>query len=108
MQSLFVYGTLRLGQPNAHVMEGIGGTWLQGYILGHLENSGWGAALGSPGIRLSSQGDQVGGYVFQSENLASHWSALDEFEGAEYERTNVTVYLENGDSMKSQVYVLKP
>ncbi len=25
MQHLFVYGTLRLGQPNAHVMEAIGG-----------------------------------------------------------------------------------
>lgn len=40
MQHLFVYGTLRLGQPNAHVMEAIGGTWQKGYVLGELINEG--------------------------------------------------------------------
>lgn len=43
--SLFVYGTLRLGQPNAHVMERIGGEWLKGTVLGELEQRGWGAHL---------------------------------------------------------------
>lgn len=107
MQHLFVYGTLRLGQPNAHVMEAIGGTWQKGYVLGALINEGWGAAMGSPGIRLSSQKDQVHGYVFSSVHLEQHWAALDEFEGAEYERVNVMVMLENGESMHSQIYALK-
>ena len=106
MQSLFVYGTLRLGEPNAHVMERIGGTWCQGYILGQLENSGWGAALGSPGIRLKDDGSVVHGYVFISEHLEDHWAYLDEFEGAEYHRQAVTVYLQDGKVMQSQVYAL--
>lgn len=106
IQSLFVYGTLRLGEPNAHVMERIGGTWFKGYILGNLENSGWGAALGSPGIRLKDNGNPVQGYVFISEHLEDHWADLDEFEGAEYRRQAVTVYLQDGKVMQSQVYAL--
>ena len=106
MQSLFVYGTLRLGEPNAHVMERIGGTWFKGYILGNLENSGWGAALGSPGIRLKDEGNPVQGYVFISEHLEDHGEYLDEFEGVEYHRQAVTVYLEDGKVMQSQVYAL--
>ncbi len=41
-QSLFVYGTLRLGQPNVHVMERIGGEWKKGVVWGELEHKGWG------------------------------------------------------------------
>lgn len=107
MQSLFVYGTLRPNQPNAHVMEVIGGTWQAGYIKGHLEQRGWGAELGSPGIQLSDDGESVQGYVFLSESLSQHWDALDEFEGEEYQRVPVRVYLENGKTMKSMVYTLK-
>ena len=107
IQSLFVYGTLRLGQPNANVMERIGGVWKKGAVWGELEHKGWGAAMGSPGIRLSKAGQAIEGYVFISENLAAHWAALDEFEGAEYERVNVMVMLENGETMRSQIYALK-
>lgn len=105
--SLFVYGTLRLGQPNAHVMERIGGEWLKGTVLGELEQRGWGAALGSPGIRLSEHGQVIEGYVFVSEHLAEHWAALDEFEGEEYERVAVDVRLESGEIMHSEIYALK-
>ena len=45
MHSLFVYGTLRPQQPNAHVMERIGGSWTAAYILGHLQQRGWGLNL---------------------------------------------------------------
>ncbi|MGI4199102.1 gamma-glutamylcyclotransferase family protein, partial [Klebsiella pneumoniae] len=30
MESLFVYGTLGPGRPNAHILENIGGTWQEG------------------------------------------------------------------------------
>lgn len=107
MQSLFVYGTLRPQQPNAHVLEKIGGTWLAGYILGHLHQCGWGAELGSPGIQLSEHGERVEGFIFLSENLATHWDDLDAFEGEEYQRSPVTVYLENAEQCQSVVYALK-
>lgn len=35
MHSLFVYGTLGPGRPNAHIMENIGGSWQPGYVLGN-------------------------------------------------------------------------
>lgn len=61
MHSLFVYGTLCPQQPNAHVMEGIGGSWKADYICGHLQQRGWSAELGSPGIQLSDLGETVPG-----------------------------------------------
>lgn len=38
MHSLFVYGTLRPQQPNAPVMERIGGSWKAGYIRGYCSS----------------------------------------------------------------------
>jgi AIG2-like family. len=46
----------------------------------------------------------IEGYVFISENLAAHWAALDEFEGAEYQRVAVDVQLEGGEWMQSEIY----
>ncbi|MBC3263460.1 gamma-glutamylcyclotransferase, partial [Salmonella enterica subsp. enterica serovar Javiana] len=52
MESLFVYGTLGPGRPNAHVLEKIGGSWTEGHVGGSLLNKGWGAEMGFPGIVL--------------------------------------------------------
>ena len=50
MESLFVYGTLGPGRPNAHILENIGGTWQEGHVGGSLLEKGWGAKMGYPGI----------------------------------------------------------
>ena len=42
MESLFVYGTLGPGRPNAHILENIGGTWQEGHVGGSLLEKGWG------------------------------------------------------------------
>ena len=63
--------------------------------------------MGSPGIQLSDSGQPVEGYMFISENLVQHWSELDAFEGEEYQRLPVTVYLGNGEQLESVVYALK-
>jgi gamma-glutamylcyclotransferase (GGCT)/AIG2-like uncharacterized protein YtfP len=55
---------------------------------------------------LKDDGNPVQGYVFISEHLEDHWEYLDEFEGVEYHRQAVTVYLEDGKVMQSQVYAL--
>lgn len=52
MESLFVYGTLGLGRPNAHILENIGGTWQEGHVGGSLLAKGWGAEMGYPGDLL--------------------------------------------------------
>ena len=107
MHSLFVYGTLGPGRPNAHFMEIIGGSWQQGYVRGNLREAGWGAAMGFPGIELTAEGTQVNGFVFSSDNLSAHWSMLDEFEGEGYQRVPVEVVLQDGSTLISEIYALK-
>ncbi|MDP1369653.1 gamma-glutamylcyclotransferase family protein [Acinetobacter lwoffii] len=46
-------------------------------------------------------------HVFISENLPKYWNELDVFEGDEYQRIPVKVYLENGQMVESLVYALK-
>lgn len=70
-------------------------------------NSVAGAEFGSPGIQLSDSGETVQGYVFISEHLPQYWEELDAFEGDEYQRIPVKVYLENGEMIESLVYALK-
>ncbi|MBS0970711.1 gamma-glutamylcyclotransferase [Chimaeribacter arupi] len=107
MESLFVYGTLGPGRPNAHILENIGGSWEQGHVVGSLQEKGWGAQMGYPGIVLDDSGNRVNGFLFSSENLSHHWQTLDEFEGHEYERVPVDVVTENGLTVKSWLYMLK-
>ena len=106
MDRLFVYGTLAPGEPNAHIMEPMKGTWLPGKIRGTLYPGGWGAALGYPGIVLDSEGDVVSGQVFTSSDLPAHWQRLDEFEGAGYVRSKVLVMLNDETQVSAYVYTL--
>lgn len=107
MESLFVYGTLGPGRPNAHILEKIGGTWREGHVAGSLINKGWGAEMGYPGIILDNSGNRVQGFLFISENLQRHWQVLDEFEGTQYERVPVKVTKDNGETVSSCIYMLK-
>jgi gamma-glutamylcyclotransferase (GGCT)/AIG2-like uncharacterized protein YtfP len=50
MNALFVYGTLRPGHSNAHILENIGGEWLAGFVSGTFYERGWGAAADFPGL----------------------------------------------------------
>lgn len=107
MESLFVYGTLGPGRPNAHILENIGGTWQEGHVGGSLLAKGWGAEMGYPGIVLGESGNRVKGFLFTSENLHHHWHILDEFEGYEYERVPVEVTIITGQTVHSCIYMLK-
>ncbi|SAV16513.1 gamma-glutamylcyclotransferase family protein [Klebsiella pneumoniae] len=107
MESLFVYGTLGPGRPNAHILENIGGFWQEGHVGGSLVHKGWGADMGFPGIVLDNSGNRVNGFLFMSENLHSQWHILDDFEGEEYQRVPVDVTTEKGEIVKSCIYMLK-
>ncbi|HGE8334278.1 TPA: gamma-glutamylcyclotransferase family protein [Serratia marcescens] len=107
MQSLFVYGTLGPGRPNAHIMETIGGSWEEGSVGGSLLNEGWGAEMGYPGIVLDNSGNRVKGFLFRSANLVNHWPTLDAFEGEGYERIAVSVTTAGGETVDSFIYMLK-
>jgi gamma-glutamylcyclotransferase (GGCT)/AIG2-like uncharacterized protein YtfP len=80
IQRLFVYGTLKPGHANAHLLEAIGGTWQPASVVGTLHPEGWGAGQGYPALVLDETGSDVRGVVFTSERLPQHWQELDEFE----------------------------
>lgn len=103
---LFVYGTLAPGRPNEHVLAGVPGTWQPATVRGTLLPEGWGAAVGYPGIVLDESGEEVQGLVFSSEELAAHWSRLDEFEGEGYERVQTSAQLGDGTLVRAHVYEL--
>jgi len=107
VERLFVYGTLGPGRPNEHVMLNIGGTWQTASLKGRLSHAGWGAAMGFPGLVIAEDGDVIEGYIFWSENFHLHWAALDEFEGAEYQRVLTKVTLDDGTATDAWVYALR-
>ena len=88
MSSLFVYGSLQPGGPNEHVLSKISGTWRKATVTGHLEEAGWGTALGYPGLQLVENGEIVEGYVLTSASLDTFWGELDAFEGEQYQQAN--------------------
>lgn len=102
---LAVYGTLRPGHPNHHVVADIAGHWFEGHIHGRLLDEGWGAALGSPGLVLDDHADAVSVWVLESSDLPSHWARLDEFEGPGYRRAPVLVRMGDGE-VAASIYVL--
>lgn len=105
-QRLFIYGTLGPGRPNEHIMTDIGGTWQKASLKGILQQKGWGAAMGFPGIILDENGQEVQGYVFTSENFTKHWQKLDDFEGEAYQRLLTQVKLDDGRVVDAFVYAL--
>ena len=107
IERLFVYGTLAPGRPNERVLGAIGGTWEPAIVTGTLRPEGWGAKMGYPGIDIDEQGNEVEGFLFSSENLSSHWAALDEFEGKAYKRVLAKVKRKDGSAVDAYIYALK-
>ena len=106
-ETLFVYGTLMPNCPNGHVLENIVGKFVPATVKGNLIDAGWSASMGYPGIKLNENGDTVHGFLFYSDNLINHWDNLDEFEGAEFQREEVTVERFDELEVDTFIYVLK-
>jgi gamma-glutamylcyclotransferase (GGCT)/AIG2-like uncharacterized protein YtfP len=107
LDRLFVYGSLRPGGPNEHVLNAYSGTWEPASVTGALINKGWGADLGFPGIILDEKGSEIEGYIFTPAKLSSFWATLDEFEGEAYLRTLTKVKLKNGNLVDAYVYTIR-
>ena len=76
-------------------------------MRGRRFESGWGAALGFPGLVLDEHGEVVEVQLFESPDLPAHWQRLDEFEGPGYRRVTVAVALAEG-TLPASIYVLAP
>ena len=103
---MFTYGSLQPGGPNEHVLDEIEGEWQAATVKGFFVDSGWGAAIGYPALRLDDAGDAIPGFVFASIDLADHWRRLDDFEGDEYRRAVADVRLDDGEVVPACLYVL--
>ena len=88
-------------------MAGMAGDWRPGTVLGWRVESGWGSALGYPGLRLDPAGPEVAVQVFTSPDLPAHWARLDAFEGEAYERVVVEVATAEGLT-EAWIYALRP
>jgi gamma-glutamylcyclotransferase (GGCT)/AIG2-like uncharacterized protein YtfP len=102
---LAIYGTLAPGRVNHHQISALAGKWQRGTVRGKLFLSGWGAALGFPGLILDPLGPSVDVDLFESAELPEHWNRLDEFEGSGYKRVVATVNTEGGER-SAWIYVL--
>jgi gamma-glutamylcyclotransferase (GGCT)/AIG2-like uncharacterized protein YtfP len=102
---LATYGTLAPGRVNHHQLSELKGTWRQGTVRGWLRAAGWAATLGYPALILDARGPLVDVHLFDSLELPEHWSRLDEFEGAEYQRVVTQVHTSDGD-VPAWIYVM--
>ncbi|MGI9367185.1 MAG: gamma-glutamylcyclotransferase family protein [Rhizobiaceae bacterium] len=102
---LVTYGTLAPGRVNHHQLADLKGTWQKGTVVGRLLDKGWGAVHGCRGIILDPSGEKVEVHIFESVDLPSHWSRLDEFEGEGYKRSIVEVLTQNGQ-VSGSIYEL--
>lgn len=98
-RALAVYGTLAPGESNHHVLLGVDGQWIDGYIRGYMFDVTWGGAEGYPGVVLDNAGNLISVRVLVSDQLDKHWDRLDRFEGPGYRRIPVEVLdrSESGD-----------
>lgn len=101
---LIVYGTLAPGRSNADQLAGLNGDWANGFVRGHLVQSGWGADEGYPGLTLDPKGPKVAVQLFESPDLPDHWERLDAFEGSDYQRVETDVSLESGETRRAMIY----
>jgi gamma-glutamylcyclotransferase (GGCT)/AIG2-like uncharacterized protein YtfP len=90
---------------NHHQISALVGKWQRGTVRGKLFPSGWGSALGFPGLILDPLGPSVQVDLFESSELPEHWARLDEFEGGGYQRAVTMVSTDEGER-SAWIYVL--
>ena len=103
-KTLAVYGSLKPGKENYHLVSDIAGHWDTGYVHGMYIDGGWGQKLGYPSMIWHSEGEQIPVSVLVSENLSDHWERLDQFEGADYQRILIPVFQQGEVKWVANIY----
>lgn len=100
-ERLCVYGTLRPGEDNYHLMEPLDGQWDDVTYPGYFSPSD--KSYGYPRIAWTPLGEQNPGNMVTSSKLPAHWAALDEFEGKDYCRL-LTIVQSGTGSLFANIY----
>lgn len=93
-ERLCVYGTLRTGEENHHLMEPLNGQWHDVTYPGYF--SAPDDSYDYPRIAWTPAGDINPGELVISDKLPRHWAALDDFEGEDYCRLLTIVQASSG------------
>jgi gamma-glutamylcyclotransferase (GGCT)/AIG2-like uncharacterized protein YtfP len=104
--SIFVYGTLKSGGPaRAHRLLGPAKLLGRGSVRGTLYHLGRYPAL----VREGSDDRRVFGELYElpSASAQNTLRALDDYEGAEFERRRLYVTLSNGRKRAAWTYLLR-
>lgn len=102
-----MYGSLRRGRENHHLLAALPGAWQDGWVTGTLHDRGWGAGLGYPALDWDPDGPRVEAELLTSVELPAHWDRLDAFEGPDYQRIVAPFWSDEGIVGLANVYVLK-
>lgn len=100
-ERLCVYGTLRSGEENYHLMEPLNGQWHDVTYSGYFsapDNS-----YDYPRVAWTPNGDTNPGELVISEKLPMHWASLDAFEGKDYCRL-LTIVEGQGAQWVANIY----
>ena len=93
---LAVYGEMRRGGAEHHVVSTVGGTWRAGVVKGWLVTLDWGPAEGIEGIIVHPDGNPIEVDVVDSDRLDRAWKGIERFLGPGYRRRIVPVSLAAG------------
>jgi gamma-glutamylcyclotransferase (GGCT)/AIG2-like uncharacterized protein YtfP len=102
---LAVYGSLAPGRSNHDQLQDLRAEWHSGcFVRGDLADRGWSTGVGYPTLRWSASGPAIAVDMLVSEDLPRHWSRLDEFEGPDYQRIVVPVFVGTGVVAVANLY----
>ncbi len=90
------YGTLAPGRSNHHIMDGMTGTWSEGFVRGFIRQVMWDEKNGYPALTPNPNGEKIPVHIFESRDLPDHWARLDAFETDEYARIILPIETESG------------
>jgi hypothetical protein len=101
---LCIYGRMRPGGPDAHILEPLGGDWTACLFPGYLQGDGQCSLDQCPGLAWAPTREWNEGLLLTSDRLAGFWSTLDAKEGADYARLLTPVRIENTETI-ANIYV---
>jgi hypothetical protein len=100
---LCVYGRMRPGGPDAHVLQPLGGEWTEATFPGYLQDGSCSIDQ-CPGLAWTPSGDMNHGLILSSPGLQDAWHDLDAKEGSHLIRLLTPVFAGDTETV-ANIYV---